>query len=41
MVEYITFLWNKNFVLSIHVAGVVLKSLRINEVGGKTIYLLC
>ena len=31
---------NRNFVLSIHVAGVVLKSLKINEVGGKTIYLL-
>ena len=31
---------NKNFALSIHVAGVVLKSLKINEVGGKTIYLL-
>ena len=29
---------NRNFVLSIHVAGVVLKSLKINEVGGKTIY---
>ena len=32
---------NRNFVLSIHVAGVVLKSLKINEVGAKTIYLLC
>ena len=27
--------------LSTHVAGVVLISLKINEVGGKTIYLLC
>ena len=27
--------------LSIHVAGVVLKSLKINQVGAKTIYLLC
>ena len=32
---------NRNFVLSIHVGGVVLKSLKINEVGGKTIHLLC
>ena len=32
---------NINFVLSILAAGVVLKSLKINEVGGKTIYLLC
>ena len=31
---------NRNFVLSIHVAGVVVKSLKINEVGGKTIYIL-
>ena len=32
---------NRNFVLGIYVVGVVLKSLKINEVGGKTIYLLC
>ena len=32
---------NRNFVFSIHVAGVVLKSLKINEMGGKTIHLLC
>ena len=32
---------NRNFVLSIHVAGVILKSLKINEVGAKSIYLLC
>ena len=32
---------NINFVLSIHVAGMVLKSLKINEVGPKTKYLLC
>ena len=31
----------RSFVLSIHVAGVVLKNLKINEVGAKTIYLLC
>ena len=32
---------NRDFVLSIHVPGVVLKSLKINGVGARTIYLLC
>ena len=32
---------NRNFVLTIHVPGVVLQSLKINEVGARTIYLLC
>ena len=30
---------NRNVVLSIHVPGVVLKSLKINGVGARTIYL--
>ena len=32
---------NRNFVLSIHMPGVVLQSLKINEVGARTLYLLC